>query len=78
MYNVTVCGIPCQIEVHSYYVESESWDCPGSAEWEFALYDRKGYRAKWLERKLEANPDEEARLFEQHGEYLIADAADRY
>jgi hypothetical protein len=57
-------GIPCQIEV-LYYKKVPAWrgspnTCPsdvdyyGYTEIDFNLLDRKGYRAKWLENKLEA------------------------
>jgi len=55
----TVSGIPCQIKLISYV---PSWDgkkghidhwLPDEPEEiEFEVYDRKGYRAEWLERKI--------------------------
>jgi hypothetical protein len=49
-----VCSIPCGVVVTNY-VEADkgSFHCPPSPEeFEFELYDRKGYRATWLERKM--------------------------
>lgn len=60
-----ISGIPCQIEVTSYYpATSMKWyrngDCapPEDEEIEFRVLDRKGYPASWLERKM----DEEDRI----------------
>ena len=53
-------GIPCQIDVttctvvkgsYSYNAPSD-WDYYGYSEIEFEVYDRKGYPALWLERKM--------------------------
>jgi len=52
------------MEVKALVIERSTWDYPGYSEFEFELYDRKGYRAKWLERKIENNSDEQAGLFE--------------
>lgn len=58
----TVAGIPCIIAVTSYddvagsfshYADSDM-DFYGYTECEFDILDRKGYRAKWLEKKLDA------------------------
>jgi hypothetical protein len=60
--HITVCGIPAQAKVTSYtpYQPMRITGCgfgdaepPESEEVEFELYDRNGYRAKWLEKKLE-------------------------
>lgn len=55
---VSVQGIPCQALVTHYLNQpalgpsaDSDWDCYGYTEVEFDLYDRKGYRALWLERK---------------------------
>ena len=62
MLDVTVCGIPAQAKVTSYtpYQPMRITGCgfgdaepPEPEEVEFELYDRKGRRAKWLEKKLE-------------------------
>ncbi len=62
-----VCGIPCIIGVTDYegYMPAYTSGLPencypaegGSGE--FEILDRKGYRAKWLEKKLTAR-DEDA------------------
>jgi hypothetical protein len=60
--HITVCGIPALAKVTSYtpYRPMRVTGCgfgdaepPEPEEVEFELYDRKGYRAKWLEKKLE-------------------------
>lgn len=84
----TVCGIPCTVLVTSYipydpgrtYGPPEQCYPPEGGEMEFELYDRKGYRAKWLEQKLENLSWEEydieyARLFEEY-EKLVKDYCD--
>lgn len=56
-------GIPCQIDVTTYVVVkgSYSYNAPsdldyyGYTEIEFDVYDRKGYPAAWLERKMTVN-----------------------
>ena len=71
-FTTTVSGIPCQCVVtdftqskparitnlpeHSYEEEP--------TEIEFSLLDRKGYPAKWLERKL--TDDDEQRLIQEY------------
>lgn len=50
--DVKIAGIPCCIDVTRYYSERASWYHPGYTEFEFQVYDRKGYRAKWLEAKV--------------------------
>ena len=60
MFDSRVSGIPCKIKVLSYSagVPAKTWgkyeDCyPGEdEEIEFEVYDRRGRRAEWLERKL--------------------------
>lgn len=56
-----VCGIPAFIEIESFYSGKPAKLYPidkaypeEPAEMEIEIYDRKGYRAKWLERKAEA------------------------
>lgn len=56
-----ISGIPCQIEVTSYYpARSGKWFRDGSCaapeyeELEFVVLDRKGYPAPWLEKKMDA------------------------
>ena len=60
-----VAGIPCQINV-TLLTESipATWDDPEcGGDFEFEVLDRKGYRAKWLEKKL--TPADEQRIFEE-------------
>lgn len=53
-YAVKVCGIPCHALVTDYHEgwDGNYWEPPEYAEVEFELYDRKGYRAGWLEAKM--------------------------
>ena len=73
-------GIPCQIKVESCLIVP-SWrgsphNCPsdldfyGYHEIEFTVYDRKGYRAKWLEKKLTSEDTDriEEQILEDHDE----------
>jgi hypothetical protein len=56
----TICGIPCLIGVTYYesingsysYNAASDMDYYGYSESEYDVLDRKGYRAKWLERKV--------------------------
>ena len=60
MHSTHIQGIPCLINVTSYYPGYKGWydgppercypDEPEEIEWE--VRDRKGYQAPWLERKL--------------------------
>ena len=67
MFEARVCGIPCQIEVTRFYPgDPGRYSGPielcypeEAPEVEFELYDRKGYRARWLEEKL-TSTDEDA------------------
>ena len=60
MIEVRVCGIPALADVTLYNVVKGSFrwdevsdlDYRGYTELEFDLYDRRGYRAKWLEAKM--------------------------
>lgn len=60
MFDSRICGIPCQIKPTTYHREvaartwgrSDDWHPGEPEEFEFEVYDRKGYRAKWLEAKL--------------------------
>jgi hypothetical protein len=54
-----IAGIPCLIQIDRCFVQKpmglradSDWDCYGYKEVEFTVLDRKGYPAKWLERKL--------------------------
>lgn len=60
MFNSRIAGIPCQIEI-TYYspgrparLHGPAEDCHPAedSEFDFDVYDRKGYRAKWLENKI--------------------------
>ena len=66
MYQVTVCGIPAQAEVTFW---EEYRNRKGYYPEEFELYDRKGYRAKWLENKMENTKGEIDRLRDQIENY---------
>ena len=69
MIQVRVMGIPAQAEVTSYLPgepeyrmgHPDTWEPAGGEELEYQLFDRKGYRAEWLERKI-AGTDEEIEL----------------
>lgn len=63
MIEAVVRGIPCQVEVtHARYVKPQSYNpynCDSDMDYygywvnvNYELYDRKGYRAKWLENKM--------------------------
>jgi hypothetical protein len=66
MIHTTIQGIPCQAEMtggHYQKPDHTTWD----SDWDyyggwfdvtFEIYDRKGYRAKWLEKKM-THEDEE-------------------
>lgn len=62
-----IAGIPCQVLVTECFYEAPSHDCPGADTFEFELYDRKGYRAKWLEAKV--TRDDCERLREEYRKY---------
>ena len=51
MIRTKIAGIPCQIKVTSFVKELSYY---GIAEYEieFSVYDGRGYKAAWLERKL--------------------------
>lgn len=61
----TVCGIPCIIGVTDYeeyvpaYISGAPENCyPADGGYgEYDILDRKGYRAKWLERKVTSRID---------------------
>ena len=59
MFATKIAGIPCNIDVTHYTVVKpnyNTWDSDldyyGYTEFEFVVYDRKGYRAAWLAKKL--------------------------
>lgn len=73
----TLAGIPCLIRVSSY-VSVGPWrgcitSCPSSDDYygytdmEYELFDRKGYRARWLDKKL--TPLEKDRIEQAINDY---------
>lgn len=60
MIRTHISGIPCQAEMTGghyqkpdYTTWASDWDYYGGwVDLEFEIYDRKGYRAKWLENKM--------------------------
>ena len=61
MYPARISGIPCFVDVTSYHkgrpmrITGSGFgdaDPPEPAEVEYEVYDRKGYRAHWLEAKI--------------------------
>lgn len=58
----SVAGIPCLVKVETCTIvppwHGSAYTCPSRDDYygyndvEFTVYDRKGYRAKWLEKKL--------------------------
>ena len=72
LFETQIQGIPCQIDVtdctvvkgsYSYNAPSD-WDYYGYTEFDFEVYDRKGYPAAWLERKM--TDDDRARIEEEY------------
>lgn len=72
IFDTTIAGIPCQCRVTHHRppvpmrvsgTGMADADAPISAEFEYQILDRKGYRAKWLEAKI--NPLVHSRLFEE-------------
>lgn len=83
IFPTTVQGIPCQVEVTHFipavpmYVYGPGMgeaEPPEPAEISFRLLDRKGYPAKWLEKKLDTMA--EARLYEEIDVMLTAEYYD--
>lgn len=73
MIEARIKGIPCLIKMTAgYYQEpwrGSSYNCPSDWDYyggwfdvDFEVYDRKGYRAKWLEKKMTA--EDEAQIIE--------------
>ena len=59
MIQARIQSIPCQIRVDHCFVQrplgrsaNSDWDCYGYSEIDFTVFDRKGYPATWLERKM--------------------------
>ena len=67
MLKATISGIPCLIEVNDCIVVKGSYNrmCDSSDDYygwsdvSFTVYDRKGYKAEWLERKMTDNERED-------------------
>lgn len=77
LFESRVAGIPCQIQVLTYYPDRPmritgsgygDADPPEDELFEFELLDRKGYPAPWLERKI--TDDDECRLLSEYKESL--------
>jgi hypothetical protein len=74
-----VAGIPCIIGVIDYscvkgsysYNADSDWDYYGYTDSEWELLDRKGYRAKWLDVKLDDTENES--IEEAITEYMSSD-----
>lgn len=79
-FDTRICGIPCEIEVHSVSSGEAPYlsGHPDSAEpgWDpeidFTVRDRKGYVANWLAEKL--TDEDEARIIEAALEIANDDA----
>ena len=48
----TINGIPCQAVVTVIAYEKPSYDFPGYSDETVEIFDRKGYKAKWLENMM--------------------------
>lgn len=76
VYSVAVCGIPALARVVRFEPATGSIHSCDDDEpvLEYDLYDRKGYRAHWLEEKLErASGTEQADVDLEVGEQLAVD-----
>lgn len=79
-----VCGIPCLIGVLSYdsvkgsfsYNAASDLDYHGYSDSDWEILDRKGYRAKWLDAKMDS--DEIAMVEERINEYFQDQQDDDY
>ena len=67
MIETRIQGIPCQVQATHVFVQpalgprcDSDWDASGYAEVEFQIYDRKGYKADWLQAKM--SEKDEARI----------------
>lgn len=81
MIDTYICGIPCKVQLEHYYPGADMvitgpgfGDCepPEPTEVDFTVYDRKGYRARWLENKL--TDSECDRIDEELIEYMSSDS----
>jgi len=66
MMHTHIAGIPCQVAITHYEpYDPGSWhEPPSGGELEFEVYDRRGYPAAWLERKV--TEDDELRIFAEY------------
>lgn len=72
MIEARIAGIPCQIQVDTCLVvkpwKGSALTCPSSddyygySEVEFSVFDRRGHKAAWLEKKM--TPKDEASIRE--------------
>lgn len=78
MIEARIQGIPCQVNVTYFYSKSGTYsrqaETPdeyyGYSEIEFDVYDRKGCKAAWLERKMTAEDKAyiEEKVLEAHND----------
>ena len=69
MFESNVQGIPCQDQITRSIVERQFGLFPGYCDFEYEIYDRKGYRAKWLEAKI-TNNEHERIVTECYDQYM--------
>jgi hypothetical protein len=68
-------GIPCYISVDYYFNQAStnsrdsSDDYYGYTDFDFTVYDRKGWPALWLEKKLTS--DDRARITREFQQYRV-------
>lgn len=74
MFKTHIAGIPCYIDVTHYdYTKGDpqgqtDLEYYGWTDFEFTVYDRKGYKAKWLEDKI--TDDDSDRIMSEYKDYL--------
>lgn len=78
MIEARIQGIPCKIDVTYFYSKSGTYspqaETPdeyyGHTEIEFDVYDRNGYKAAWLARKMTAEDQQyiEEKVLEAHND----------
>lgn len=51
MIYTNISGIPCQVKITTFNKETSYYGIT-EYEVEFSVYDRRGYKAAWLERKM--------------------------
>lgn len=83
LFKTQIRGIPCQCRVTHFSPEREmvvtgpgfgDAEPPEPMEFEYEILDRKGYRAKWLEKMIDSDIDN--RLFEEFHVMSLAAAYD--